>query len=97
MSKGFIQLPESILEYWDERERGRSFTDLEAHIWLIQHAADQGEVHKSFRGLARAWNWDETKVRRFLARLKDNGFVTTEVVDGKTVITPCADAGEVNQ
>lgn len=53
---------------------GRAFTQFEAWIWLLAEAGfegdDRGMVNRSFRDLAKQWNWTIGKTLRFFKRLK---------------------------
>lgn len=41
----------------------------------------QGQLAHSLRYMARAWNWKEPRVRRFLSRLKNGGALSIEISD----------------
>ncbi len=47
----------------------------------------RGQLVGSIRFLAQRWSWGEKKVRVFLSYLRKNNMVTTETVNGHTVIT----------
>jgi hypothetical protein len=62
----------------------------EAWIWLIEHAAFQayqasagkarvtlarGQQAHALRYMAKAWGWDDAKVRRFLGALRADGMI----------------------
>lgn len=74
--------------------RNEAFSRRDAFVWLIEEAAfDERKVHApkgivtlhrgqlchSTRYMAKAWGWDESKVRRFLASLLD-----AEIIDAAT-------------
>jgi hypothetical protein len=80
------------------------FSRREAWIWLIEHACWQskrvdiagrtvelkrGQLSHSLRFLAKAWNWDEAKVRRFCVRLQQEKMIDAATDAGQTVITIC--------
>jgi hypothetical protein len=69
------------------------FTQREAWFWLLSEAAwrprqkrfrdyivnlERGQVATSDRFMAKAWRWEKTKVRRYLARLREAGWIETE-------------------
>ncbi len=73
-----------------------------AFTWLIEEARykDQvepdglcpsllkrGQVGHSLRFIAKAWGWDDAKVRRFLTKLKDAKLIDCVVDAGQTLIT----------
>ncbi len=49
----------------------------------------RGQFTCSLRYLARAWGWDEARVRRFLARLVQERMIDAVTDAGQTVITIC--------
>jgi hypothetical protein len=80
------------------------FTEREAWAWLISEAAfkartkrvssavialDRGQVAASLRFMAQAWQWEFSRVRRFLGRLKTDTMIDTATQHGITVITVC--------
>jgi len=75
-----------------------------AWAWLIENAVYQdtrtgigkksvtltrGQLTYSLRFLAGAWGWDDPKVRRFLARLVEEGMIVCVTDAGQTLITIC--------
>lgn len=48
-----------------------------------------GQLSHSIRFLARAWNWSDKRVQRFLSALRSDQSVTTQTTTGQTVITLC--------
>ena len=83
------------------RER---FTEREAWQWLISEASfkarvkrvgsavinlARGQLAASLRFMAEAWQWEHTRVRRFLGRLKTATMIEHETQQGVTVITIC--------
>ena len=80
------------------------FTQREAWIWLISEAAyrpfkkrvaghvielKRGQVCHSQRFLAKAWGWTDSKVRRFLDRLKTDAMIDAETTQSYSIITIC--------
>lgn len=81
-----------------------AFDRRSAWSWLVENARWQdgmvningktvelrrGQLSHSFRFLARAWKWDDTKVRRFLQRLTDDGEIENRSAHWQNVITIC--------
>jgi hypothetical protein len=79
-------------------------TEREAWIWLISAAAfkshrrrvgsiaielNPGQLAASTRFMAGKWGWSESRVRRFLTRLKDDAMIDTATDAGVTVVTIC--------
>lgn len=80
------------------------FSRRDAWVWIIEEAKFQdtekglghcvvmqsrGQFSHSFRFMAKAWKWDEAKVRRFISRLKDEKMIDANVVGGQNLITVC--------
>ena len=80
------------------------FSQREAWIWLISEAAyrpfkkriaghvielQRGQVCHSQRFLAKAWGWTDSKVRRFLGRLKTDAMIDAETTQSYSIITIC--------
>jgi hypothetical protein len=76
----------------------------DAWVWLIEHAAfrdtrvgfgnksiavKRGQLCYSLRYLAKAWGWDDARVRRFIARAEVEKMITCVADAGQTVITIC--------
>jgi DNA-binding transcriptional regulator YhcF (GntR family) len=49
----------------------------------------RGQYPASIRFLAKRWLWSERKVRTFLSRLKKEGMIETNVMQGMSIITLC--------
>jgi hypothetical protein len=49
----------------------------------------RGQYPASIRFLSKRWKWTERKTRTFLSHLKKEGMITTEIIDGQTIITLC--------
>lgn len=80
------------------------YSKRDAFEWLIANAChkptavagigatiqlQRGQLSYSLRYIARAWRWDEAKVRRFLSRLSKEQMIVTETDAGMTRITVC--------
>ena len=80
------------------------FTEREAWLWLVGAAAwkamrlragkaiialERGQCAFATRFLARRFKWSESRVRRFLKRLKIDAMVTTQTTRETTLITIC--------
>jgi hypothetical protein len=65
-------------------ERGKVFSRLEAWMYITNVLAqgiekdgiNRGEFEASYRFLARAWNWETTKVFRFIKQLEAEGMLS---------------------
>jgi hypothetical protein len=75
-----------------------------AWAWMIENARWQnggvaiggktvqlqrGQMSHSLRYMARAWGWEEPKVRRFLNRLSQDNMIQQKTDAHQTVITIC--------
>lgn len=84
--------------------RSEVFSRRDAWAWLMEDAAyrDQekeiggqiviirrGQVFRPIRYLAKAWRWDEKRVRRFLESVRKAGKTAAATVSGRLVITIC--------
>lgn len=84
--------------------RNEEFSRRDAFVWLIEEAAyrptrvhastgaialTRGQLSHSLRFMAKAWKWDEAKVRRFLAALAKENIIDVATDAGQTVITVC--------
>jgi hypothetical protein len=82
----------------------RPYSKREAFLWLISEASfksrrfligsavvelQRGQLAHSLRYLAKAWNWKEPRVRRFLSCLKTDAMIDAGTDAGQTVITIC--------
>ena len=85
---GYIAIQRGLLEH--PLFKPEPFTEREAWIWLIEEAAwkpcrvrigaeivslDRGQLAHSVRYMAKAWRWEQTKVWRFLKKLRTNGMI----------------------
>lgn len=84
--------------------RGEAFSRRDAFVWLIEEAAfverrvaapkgevrlARGQLCASLRFMAKAWKWDEPRVRRFIASLQKAQIIDASTDAGQTVITIC--------
>lgn len=84
--------------------KAEPFTEREAWQWLIENAAwkdgrvrikafvvevKRGQVAASLRYMAEKWQWQESRVRRFLGRLAKERMVECVADAGVNVITVC--------
>ncbi|HLZ78829.1 MAG TPA: hypothetical protein VKQ09_05770 [Sphingomonas sp.] len=82
--------------------RNEEFSRRDAFVWLIEEAAfrptkihagtgeimlERGQLSHSLRFMAKAWKWDEAKVRRFLSSLVKSQIIDASTDAGQTVIT----------
>jgi hypothetical protein len=80
------------------------FTEREAWLWLISEAAwkdrtrrvgnfvvelDRGQLAASLRYLAGMWGWHESKVNRFLTKLRSWTMIEADAKQGINIITIC--------
>lgn len=81
-----------------------AFSRRDAWVWLMENAAYadrtvdvagktvailRGQLSYSLRFMAKAWEWDEAKVRRFLARAQKDRMIDARTDAGQTIITIC--------
>lgn len=84
--------------------RGEVFSRRDAWLWLIERAKfgdvevgigphrvllRRGQFSDSFRFMATAWKWEESRVRRFISRLKSEKMIVCVVTAGQNLITIC--------
>jgi hypothetical protein len=84
--------------------RSEPFSRRDAFVWLIEEAAfrersvampkadivlARGQLAHSLRFMGKAWKWEETKVRRFLASLSAAKIIDAQTAAGQTLITIC--------
>jgi hypothetical protein len=82
--------------------RDEPYTRAQAWCWLIENAnfaagrievkgktvtVDRGQLRHSLRHLAKLWQWDEARVRRFLGRLESDEMIRCVVDAGQNLIT----------
>lgn len=105
--RGVFAIDRGLLSH--DRFAPEPFTEREAWIWMIGEAAfkpyskrvgvirvelRRGQLAHSLRFMAERWKWSETRVRRFLAKLKGSPPASDALIDaatdaGLTVVTIC--------
>ena len=100
---GYISLHRQIKENWMWTEK-REFSKLEAWLDIllsVNHSdaevvikfkvykVKRGESIKSLDSWAKSWNWNKSKVRRFLKLLEEQGNITLKNETQTTRITVC--------
>lgn len=84
--------------------RNEEFSRRDAFVWLIEEAAYQdrrvampsgevtlrrGQIGHSIRFMAKAWKWEESRVRRFLQSLAKAKIIDAATAAGQSVVTVC--------
>lgn len=84
--------------------RNEAFSRRDAFVWLIENASfkparvhaplgevnlQRGQLCHSLRFMAKAWKWDEAKVRRFLSSLQTAKIIDAANDAGQKLITIC--------
>jgi len=103
MAKGWISLHREIQEHWLWQEK-REFSKLEAWfdiLLTVNHSEQKllikntlfivkrGESIKSLDTWAYRWNWNKSKVRRFLKMLENDSMIVTKNERKTTRLTVC--------
>ncbi len=104
MTKGYIPIERKLFDVWPWKT-GEAFTVRCAWIDLVQMATYQsrtevtikgdpicltrGQIAASQRFLMERWKWSNSKVRRMLSQLQNNGMITLQKNQGQTVINIC--------
>jgi hypothetical protein len=78
MNRGYVLLWRSFWENRFLKEKGKSFSKREAWLYLFSNLANgidrdgipRGQFEASYRYLAKVWNWETTKVFRFIKELE---------------------------
>jgi hypothetical protein len=102
MTEGYVKIHRSI---WKSKHFDREpFTQREAFIWMISHAAwrdektrrrgrpitlKRGQLIATIREMAESWQWSRGKVERFFIQLKTENLIETTSESLVTVITIC--------
>jgi hypothetical protein len=83
---------------------GEPYTRAQAWCWLIENAryrdGDEwingdtvtvlrGQVCKAYRYMAKAWQWDESRVRRFCKSLEKAQMIRCDAAAGRALLTIC--------
>lgn len=99
---GYFLIPRGLMDRPVFRKG--PFTEAQAFVWLIEHAAfqsrqveidgrvfdlDRGQLAASVRYLAAAWGWSKSKVERYTKKLKTKTLIETQAGTGPSVITVC--------
>lgn len=81
-----------------------AYSRRDAWVWMIEQAVytehnidiagktvtlQRGQFSSSLRYMAKAWGWDEAKVRRFLSRARNEKMIDASTDAGQTIITIC--------
>lgn len=85
--------------------KGQPLSEQEAWLWLIENAAwkdtirsayngdavqvKRGQIHTSLRSLQTAWNWDKSRVERYLNRLHQWSMIGMESGKVGRILTIC--------
>lgn len=103
MNKGWISINRKLQDHWLWQEK-RDFSKLEAwlDILLTVNHTDQkvmikntlynvkrGESIKSLETWGKRWNWNKSKVRRFLKVLESDSMIVTKNESKTTRLTVC--------
>lgn len=102
-NKGWISINRKIQSHWLWEEK-REFSKLEAWIDIlltVNHSEQKvmikntlfvvkrGESIKSLDTWAKRWNWNKSKVRRFLKVLQSDSMIVTKSESKTTLLTVC--------
>lgn len=60
-----------------------------AMTWMLEHAAEDGQVEFTRRQLAEAWQVSEMTVRTIIKNLVGDGFLTIKTTNKKSIATIC--------
>jgi len=103
MSKGWISIHREIQEHWLWQEK-RVFSKLEAWfdiLLTVNHSEQKvmikntlyvvkrGDSIKCLETWGKRWNWNKSKVRRFLSLLKKDGMIELKNETKTTRLTVC--------
>lgn len=84
--------------------RGEAFSRRDAFVWMIEEASfkdrkiaapkgeltlARGQFCHSLRFMAKAWKWEESRVRRFLSSLRAAKIIDAATDAGQTLVTVC--------
>ena len=100
---GWVKVHRSILNHWlytEDRVFSRfeawndilltvNYVDKQAMIKGKLYTIKRGESILSFESWAKRWNWDKTKVRRFLKLLESDAMVVIKSDNKTTHLTVC--------
>ena len=101
--KGYIKVDRSILDHPALQIRGRSFCEVGAFIWLLLEASflprkyrigsteiplKRGQLCCSVSYMAKAFNWDKSKVQRWLNKLMIYDTIISEPLNDTSADIP---------
>ena len=107
--KGYIKIHMGLLLHPALQKKNKSLCEIGAFVWLLLEASflprkyriqnaeidlKRGQLCCSVSYMAQAWNWDKSKVQRYLARLKHFDTITSDTpndtsADIPNIITIC--------
>lgn len=107
--KGYIKIHRGLLLHPALQKKNKSLCEIGAFVWLLLEASflprkyriqnaeinlKRGQLCCSVSYMAQAWNWDKSKVQRYLARLKQFDTITSDTpndtsADIPNIITIC--------
>lgn len=107
--RGYIKINRGLLSHPSLTKKDRSLCEIGAFIWLLLEASfadrkyriqnieidlKRGQLCCSLSFMAQAFNWDKSKVQRYLQRLKSNNTITSNSpndtsADIPNIITIC--------
>jgi len=91
--KGYIKIHRGLLLHPALQKKNKSLCEIGAFVWLLLEASflprkyriqnaeidlKRGQLCCSVSYMAQAWNWDKSKVQRYLARLKHFDTITSD-------------------
>lgn len=100
--RGFFTVHRDVFDH--PMFKPEKFCERAAWLWLLREAQwtagkvrvgravvslERGQLAHSRRFIARAWGWDESAVRRVLARWKKYGAIDPQTTHEATIITIC--------
>ncbi len=89
---GYIKIDRSIFTHPSVNKTNREFCEITAWIWLLTNASFKDRIYRLYeqeielkRGqlccsltyMAEAWNWETSKVRYFIDKLRQNNSITS--------------------
>jgi len=101
--RGYIKIGRGLLSHPALQKKDRSFCEIGAFVWILLEASfadrryriqnqeivlKRGQLCCSIGYMAKAFNWNRSKVQRFLDRLKENYTITTNTPSNTPADTP---------
>mgnify|MGYP003111438504 FL=1 len=101
--RGYIKIGRGLLSHPALQKKDRSFCEIGAFVWILLEASfadrkyriqnqeivlKRGQLCCSIGYMAKAFNWNRSKVQRFLDRLKENHTITTNTPSNTPADTP---------